>query len=442
METLLFSDQQGRDLRWTQFLNTPLGQLYQAIPFDSLARLFPASSGLGRKSWLDIRGGIGLQILKSYLGLSDEKLLARLNSDWVLQYFCGLRLKPGQWIRDKDLVGRWRRYLAQHIDYSSFQATLASHWRPYMANTHVILMDATCYESHLRYPTDVKLLWECCEWLWALIDQRCTDLSIAKPRRKQKQQYTRYINYQKRKRKTHKLRRKMCRHLLHFLQKGLKQWDELVFQYGVLLAQKNFDRLETVRLVYQQQQTRFDDPETKIKGRIVSLSKNYIRPILRGKETKRTEFGAKVHSMQIDGITFVEHLSFEAFNESTRLKSTVALSQHYFVRCRQLGADRIYGTNANRRFCTIKGIATSFVRKGPKPKQPTPQDHMRKVLAKARASNMEGTFGNEKLHYGLQKIRARTQLTETLWIYFGIWTASAIKIAKRIKEYKVNSVAA
>ena len=67
---------------------------------------------------------------------------------------------------------------------------------------------------------------------------------------------------------------------------------------------------------------------------------------------------------------------------------------------------------------------------------------MRKVLAKARASNMEGTFGNEKLHYGLQKIRARTQLTETLWIYFGIWTASAIKIAKRIKEYKVNSVAA
>jgi hypothetical protein len=27
-------------------------------------------------------------------------------------------------------------------------------------------MDATCYESCIRFPTDVKLLWECCVWIF------------------------------------------------------------------------------------------------------------------------------------------------------------------------------------------------------------------------------------------------------------------------------------
>lgn len=442
MELQLFSDQLGRDLRWKIFLDTDLGQLYQAIPFEQLATLFPRSSKTGRRPLLDTKGGIALQVLKAYLNLSDEKLVARLNSDWVLQYFCGIRLGPGQWIKDKDLVGRWRRCLAGHMDYKALQEKLAEHWKPYMNNTQAVLMDATCYESHLRYPTDVKLLWECCQWIWALIDEYCKSKGIAKVRRKQKEQKRAFINYQKRRRKTHTQERKRRRSLLYFLKKGLKKWDDLVFKHGALLKQKEHERLQTIRLVYEQQQARFNDPDYQIKNRIVSLHKDYIRPIVRGKETKRTEFGAKVHCFQVDGISFVEHLSFDAFNESTRLKSSVSLHQKYFSRTRQLGADRIYATNANRRFCTIKGIATSFVRKGPKPKQPTTGDKMRKALAAARASVMEGAFGNEKLHYGLQKVRAKTEATEILWICFGIWTASAQKIAKRIAQSQPDSLAA
>jgi hypothetical protein len=442
LELQLFSDQLGRDLRWTIFMKTDLGKLHQCFPFEELTKLFPGTSGIGRPPIMDIKGGIALQVLKAYLNLSDAKLVARLNSDWVLQYFCGIRLGPGQWIKDKDLVGRWRRYLARHINYETFQHKLAEHWKPHMNNTQAVLMDATCYESHLRYPTDVKLLWECCQWLWAVIDVHYKAKGLSKPRRKEKQQRTAFLNYQKRRRKTHKLERKRRRSLLLFLEKGLKKWDDLVFKYGVLLSQKDHERLQTIRLVYQQQQARFDDPDYQIKNRIVSLHKDYIRPIVRGKETKRTEFGAKVHCFQVDGISFVEHLSFEAFNESTRLKSTVSLHRKYFGQTRQLGADRIYATNANRRFCAIKGMATSFVRKGPKPKQPTPRDEMRKILAAARASAMEGAFGNEKLHYGLQKVKAKTEATETLWIYFGIWTASAQKIAKRLARSQPDSLAA
>ena len=40
-----------------------------------------------------------------------------------------------------------------------------------------------------------------------------------------------------------------------------------------------------------------------IPDRIVSVSKPYIRPIVRGKETKSVEFGAKCNNMLIDGIS-------------------------------------------------------------------------------------------------------------------------------------------
>ena len=436
MDTQFFTDQAGRDLRWTIFLQTNLGQLYQAIPFSSLEQLFPQASLKGRPALMGVQGGIGLQILKSYLGLSDEKLIARLNSDWVLQYFCGIRLQPGEWIKDKDYVGRWRRYLSKHIDYNEFQQTLAQYWSRYMNNTHVVVMDATCYESHLRYPTDVKLLWESCERIWKQIDLRCEELSIKKIRRKQKHIGKAFNGYQKYRRKPKKETRKIKRRLLGLLSKGLRQWDDLVFKYGVLLKEKIYHQIQTIRQIYDQQKARFDDPDFKIKDRIVSISKPYIRPIVRGKEIKKTEFGAKVHSFQIDGITFVEHLSFDAFNEATRLQSTVELSENYFGVCKQLGADQIYANNGNRKFCTRRGIHTSFVRKGPKPKIPTQQDQLRSVLANIRASHMEGAFGNEKSNYNLDKIKARNQATEKLWIHFGIWTASAMKIAKRINAIK------
>ena len=90
----------------------------------------------------------------------------------------------------------------------------------------------------------------------------------------------------------------------------------------------------------------------KVSDRIVSIDRHYVRPIIRGKGIKSVEFGAKVNNIQIDDISFIEHLSFKAFNEGIRLK----------VRC--LAADSIYANNANRKFCTRYGISTSFVRKG------------------------------------------------------------------------------
>ena len=36
----------------------------------------------------------------------------------------------------------------------------------------MFLTDAFCYESHHRFPTDVKLLWECYKWLYGLLVEK------------------------------------------------------------------------------------------------------------------------------------------------------------------------------------------------------------------------------------------------------------------------------
>ena len=47
---------------------------------------------------------------------------------------------------------------------------------------------------------------------------------------------------------------------------------------------------------------------------------------------------------------------------------------------------------------------------------------------------MEGSFGTEKRHYGLDRIKARIKSTEILWIFFGVHTANASRIAAKRKE--------
>ncbi len=70
--------------------------------------------------------------------------------------------------------------------------------------------------------------------------------------------------------------------------------------------------------------------------------------------------------MQVGGINIVEHHSFEAFNETTRLKNAVYKQRTFFGKCTHLAADGIYPTNRNRRYCTAKKIQDNFVAKGKK----------------------------------------------------------------------------
>ena len=308
MTNLLFPHE---NLLHKKFLQTDLGQLYLSIPFDELSMTIepPAQSksGKGCRPWFDVRGGIALRFLKHYLGLSDDMLIRRINTDWSLQYFCGIQLKPTKVIKDVNLPSYWRGYIGNHLDIKSMQHILARHWEKDMEHTHISGEDATCYESRISYPT-----------------------------------------------------------------------PDILEQNKTGVTQKQACQLRIINTVYAQQHSKVYEEVEQIKDRIISLSKPYIRPIVCGKETKAVEFGAKVNKLQVDGISFIEHFSYDAFNEGTRLHNCICLHRELF------------------------GKSTHF--------------------------------GNEKNHYLLQKVNVRNATTEKCWIFFGMMTANASIITNRKQE--------
>ena len=89
-----------------------------------------------------------------------------------------------------------------------------------------------------------------------------------------------------------------------------------------------------------------------IPDRIVIISKPYVRPIVRGKESKNVEFGAKVNNILVDGISFIEKLSFNAFNEGTRLVHCLKMHKRLFgVDAKKIGGDAGYAGTINRDHC-------------------------------------------------------------------------------------------
>ena len=66
---------------------------------------------------------------------------------------------------------------------------------------------------------------------------------------------------------------------------------------------------------------------------------------------------------------------------------------------------------------------------------------MRSILSKERSSRLEGSFGTEKQHYNLQKVKARTKATEILWIFFGIHTANAVRMIEKMKDVEIKNTA-
>ena len=216
--------------------------------------------------------------------------------------------------------------------------------------------------------------------------------------------------------------------------------DEIHGKYGTSLRYtRNYQkRLSIIRKVLAQEKEMFEG--RKVSNRIVSIDRHYVRPIVRGKETKSVEFGAKVNNVQIDGISFIEHVSFKAFNEGIRLKDCIRMQQKLMnVRVRCVAADSIYANNANRKFCTKYGISTSFVRKGRAAKDEQMRRILRSELSKERATRLEGSFGTRKQHYSLSRIKARNMKTEILWISVGIHTANAVLMIDKVRNRTVKA---
>ena len=382
------------------FNESELGRLHSVFPFEVMAKAMGLSENrLGRRNIFSPSAKIAIMVLKAYTGFSDRHPVEHLNGN--LHY----------------------------------QKILATHWKPYLENLHVCMTDATCYESHMRFPTDMKLLWESLEWLYRHICLHCRALGIRRPRNKYDDVAKAYLSYCKKRKRKASRTRMLKRRMIRLLEKLLIQMDEIHRDYGAALryTQDYRKRLSIIRKVLVQEKEIFEG--RKVSDRIVSIDRHYVRPIVRGKETKSVEFGAKVNNIQTDGISFIEHISFKAFNEGIRLKNCIRMQQKLMkVRVTCAAGDSIYANNANRKFCTKYGISTSFVRKGRAAKDEPLRKVLRSELSKERATRLEGSFGTQKQHYSLSRIKARNRKTEILWIFFGIHTANAVLMIEKIRN--------
>jgi hypothetical protein len=433
-----------RDYRQS-FLHSELGNIYQLFPFSSLAQsLGLEERPIGRTSYFSPEGKIALMLLKSYTSLSDKDLVAQLNANIHYQLFCGVQINPLNPLSNFKIISEIRCEIGQRLDIDSLQQVLAGHWKPYLEHTGVMMTDATCYESAIRFPTDVKILWESVDWVHRQLKIIVKSLKGRMPRSKYAKQNRRYHSYCKKRKRGQGETRVLKRSLLHLLDKLIGVLEETIRANASSLAlSPRFDkRLSIIKKVLHQQTDRFDGRE--VKGLIVSIDKDYIRPIVRGKESKRVEFGAKVNTIQVDGINFIEHLSFDAFHEGIRIPQCINKHQCLFhQRVTHLAADRLYATNSNRKYCSDpkRNIITSFVRKGRASKDEAQAQQMRNLLNKERSTRLEGSFGTEKQHYSLDKVKARTKHTEILWIFFGIHTANAVRMISKVEKVRKKQVA-
>jgi hypothetical protein len=300
------------------------------------------------------------------------------------------------------------------------------------------MMDATVYESNIRYPTDVKLVWESIGKVYQIIQQKRKLLKQRPSRSNYPRHRKDYLGYQRNRKKSKRKEKKLRKQLLKYLLRLLEGLQELQKRHEFNLSAKERKLISHINQVYSQQHELLYGNKENVKQRIVSLHKPHVRPIIRGKEVKPVEFGAKVHKVQVGGLSFIEHLSYDNFNEGTRLKQSVAFHQKHFGKCSQLAADAIYATNENRRYCNSLSIATSFIPKGKQGKLEEQKSAMRSVLSTVRATVLEGSFGNEKNHYLLHKVKARTKVTEIAWIFFGMLTANASIVSKRINSKQLK----
>lgn len=71
-----------------------------------------------------------------------------------------------------------------------------------------------------------------------------------------------------------------------------------------------------IQHIYSQQLEMYANKTQRCDDRIVSIHQPHVRPIIRGKQNKKTEFGAKLSASLTDqGLAHINNLDWNAFNE-------------------------------------------------------------------------------------------------------------------------------
>ena len=167
----------------------------------------------------------------------------------------------------------------------------------------------------------------------------------------------------------------------------------------------------------QQQKMMFEEGVRTCADRIISIYQPHLRPIVRGKAKAKVEFGAKTGVSIVNGYTYVDHLSWDAYNESSDLSlQTELYRQRFGILPKEVQADKIYLGKDNRKYIREKHMDCFNHPLGRPPKEEKDVHLGDKKRAIGERNEVEATFGTSKRVYRANNIRAKLDETADTWI--------------------------
>ena len=340
------------------------------LPWEAWEPLYAALfSGIKGNVAKPCRMVLGSLIIQMRMGFSDRDLVKQIMENPYYQFFIGLDEFQQDPPFAPTLLVEWRKRLdldfVIKVNDVLCDAMPKGVRRSFGAKTSGTLIatqicDATVAPQYIRFPQDTSLLNEARMKLEAIIDSICTTYALPKPRTYRKVAHKEYLSIAKMKKPSKDRRRKAVQQQLAYVRRDMKYVDDFI-QAGYEISEKHQDLLAIIRKLYEQQQYMYDNNTHVVEDRIVSISQPYVRPIVRGKASKPTEFGAKLHlSIDERGFARIEYLSFDAFNEGPMLQEALnAYKYHHGRYPERVLVDQIYRTTSNIAFCKEHGIRIS-----------------------------------------------------------------------------------
>ena len=152
--------------------------------------------------------------------------------------------------------------------------------------------------------------------------------------------------------------------------------------------------------------------------------------IVRGKSKAPTEFGAKISVSIVNGYTFLDRFSFNAYNEgkSSEFERVVEKYRQRFGHYpERILVDKIYRSKSNRSFCKEHSIRMSGPKLGCPGKDHT-TDIRQELQEIGERNEVECKIGNGKCKLGLSLIMAKLQITTGTMIGMEIFILNTQKM--------------
>lgn len=290
-------------------------------------------------------------------------------------------------------------------------------------------MDATVCPQDIAYPTDLDLLNDARLKSEELIDVLQVGLTTPKPRTYREVARKKYLKTAQKKKKTKKVLRAAIKAQLQYLRRNIKRISAMLDQHdSIPLDKKQYKYLLVIQTLLEQQQTMFSKGVHRVEHRIVSIHQPHVRPIVRGKAAASVEFGAKVQVSLVEGIAFLDELSWEAFGEGGSLPASVEKYRRRFgYYPKEVLADKIYCTRQNRKWLKERNILLRAKPLG----RPSMNGALSNPVRPGERNPIEGKFGQGKRAYGMNRIRARLQQTSESWTASIVLVLNLVSLARK-----------